>query len=110
MQNPQWGYNLHWISAANKEMSGNFISHLLVTFMGVSYSAKVYKHSEMWNMDDRAFRIMIPLQIPRKLDPVLYVWSNSESEGEEDEVIAGLSYDYHFVQVIGGGLLHSTLP
>ena len=29
IQNPQWGYNLHWISAANKEMSGNFISHLL---------------------------------------------------------------------------------
>ena len=78
--------------------------------MGLSYSAKVYKHSEMWNMDDRAFRIMIPLQIPRKLDPVLYVWSNSDSEGEEDEVIAGLSYDYHFVQVIGDGLLHSTLP
>ena len=29
IQNPQWGSKLHWVSAANKEMSGNFISHLL---------------------------------------------------------------------------------
>ena len=29
IQNPQWRSNLHWISAANEEMSGNFISHLL---------------------------------------------------------------------------------
>ena len=114
-------------------MLGNFISHLLdsrfesvleylgmylgidnlvvllVTFMGVSYSAKVYKHSDMSTMDDRDFSIMIPLQIPRKPDLVLYVWSNSESEGGEDEVIAGLTYNYDVVQVIGEGLLHSTL-
>ena len=68
IQNPQWGSNLHWISAANEEMSGNFISHLLdsgfeyileslgmylgldslevllVTSMVVLYSAKVCKH------------------------------------------------------------------
>ena len=29
IQNPQWRSNLHWISAANEEMSGNVISHLL---------------------------------------------------------------------------------
>ena len=50
---------------------------------------------------------MIPLQIPQKLDPVLYVWRNSESKGEEDEVIAGLTYDYRSIQVIGGGLLRT---
>ena len=32
---------------------------LLATFMGVSYSAKVYKHSDMSNVGDRAFRIII---------------------------------------------------
>ena len=53
---------------------------------------------------------MIPLQIPRKSDPVLYVLSDSESEGEEGEVIAGLTNNYHDSQVIGGGLLQSTLP
>ena len=83
-------------------MSGNFISHLLdyifnsvikfldiylgldnlavllVTFMGVWYSSKVY------NIKNSAFSIMIPLKFSRKLDPVLYVWSNSKSKGEED--------------------------
>ena len=29
IQNPQWGSNFYWISAANEEISGNFISHLL---------------------------------------------------------------------------------
>ena len=53
---------------------------------------------------------MIPFQIPRKLDPVLYVWINYKSEGGEDEVIAGLNYYHHISQVIGDGLLHSTLP
>ena len=28
IQNPQWESNLHWISAANEEILGNFISHL----------------------------------------------------------------------------------
>ena len=102
---PQWGSNLHWISAANEEMSGNFISHLLdsgsdslleslgtylvldslevllATFMGVSHSAKAHKHSDMSNVENTAFSIMIPLQILRKLEPVLYVWSDSEYEG-----------------------------
>ena len=64
----------------------------------------------MSNVDDRDFSIMIHLQIPRKSDPVLYVWSNSESEGEEDEVVAGLTYDYHVAQVIWDGLLPSALP
>ena len=69
----------------NEEMSGNFISHLLgsgfdsvlkslgmylgmdilalllVTFMGVLYSAKVYKHSDMSNVENKAFSIMILL-------------------------------------------------
>ena len=96
IQNPQWGSNLHWISEVNKEISGTFVSHLLdsrfysvikylgtylvmdslvllmVTYMGVSYSAKFYKHSDMSNVEDRAFSIMIPLQIQRKLDPVIF--------------------------------------
>ena len=59
-------------------------------------------------MDNRDFGIMIPTQIPRKSDSVLYVWRNYESEGEEDKFIAGLTYNYHATQVIGYGLLHST--
>ena len=51
----------------------------------------------------------IPLQIPWKLDPVLSVWSNYESKGGEDKVIASLPYNYHFAQVIGYGLLQYTL-
>ena len=43
------------------------------------------------------------------MDSVLYVWSDSESKEEEDEVIAGLNYNYHVAQVIRDGLLHSTL-
>ena len=69
----------------------------------------MYKHPDMSNVDNRVFSIMTTLQIPRKLDPVLYVWSDSKSEGEEDEVIAGMNYDYHVAQVIGDGLLHSNL-
>ena len=89
-------------------MSGNFISHLLysrfdsiikslgtylvldilevllLTFMGVLYSTKVYKHSYMSNVEDRVFSIMISLQIPRKLDLLIYVLSDSKSEGGED--------------------------
>ena len=34
---------------------------------------RLYKHSDISNVDDRALSIMIPLQIPRKLYPVLYV-------------------------------------
>ena len=52
---------------------------------------------------------MIPLQIPQKLHLVLYVWSDSESEREEYEVIGGLTYDYRISQVIGDGLLFYTL-
>ena len=77
--------------------------------MGVSYIVKFHKHSDMSNMEDRAFSIMIPLQIPRKSDPVLYNWSNYNPKGEEDEVIEGLTYNYHVTQVIGDGLLHYTL-
>ena len=94
-QKSQWRSNLHWISAAKEEPKENFTSHLLdygfdsileslvmylgldslvvlmVTFMRISYSAKVYKHSDISNMDNRAFSIMIPLRIPRKADTVL---------------------------------------
>ena len=63
----------------------------------------------MSNVDDRAFSIMIPLQILRKLDPVLYVWSNSEFEGKEDEVIVGLTDNYHVAHIIGDVLLHYIL-
>ena len=63
----------------------------------------------MLNVDDRDFSIMIPLRISRKSYPVLYAWSDSESKGQEDKVIGGLTYDYHLYQVIGGGLLHYTL-
>ena len=34
---------------------------LLVKSMGVSYSTKVYNHSDMSNVDNIAFRIIIPL-------------------------------------------------
>ena len=71
---PPVGSNLHLISATNKEMSVNFISHLLdsgfdsvlkslgtylvldslevllVTFMGVSNGTKLYKHSDLLNV------------------------------------------------------------
>ena len=57
-----------------------------------------------------SYLLVIPLQIPWKLDPVPYVWINPGSEGEEDEVIAGLTSNYHVAQVVGDGLLHSTLP
>ena len=77
--------------------------------MRVSHSAKVYKHSDMSNVGDRAFSIMISFRIPRKLDSVLYVWSDSESTGEEENVIAGLTYDYYVAHVIGNGLLYYTL-
>ena len=117
IQNPQWVSNLHRISSGNEEISGNFISYLLysgldsvleslgkylgldsllvllVTSMGVLYSAKVYKHSDMSDVDNRAFSIMTPLQIPHKLYPVLDVWSNYESKGEDEEVIAALTYN-----------------
>ena len=53
---------------------------------------------------------MIPLQIPRKSDLVLYVCSDSKSEREEDEVIAGLTYNYHVSQVIRDIILHYILP
>ena len=81
-----------------------------MAFVGAMHSAKLYKHSDMSNVDDRAFSIMIHFQIPRKLDPVLYVSSNSKSKLGEEKVIAGLTCDYHVAQVIEGGLLHSTLP
>ena len=114
IQNPQWVSNLHWISAANEEMSGNFISHLidsgsdslieslgtylvldslevlLAEFMGLLYSEKVHKHPDMSNVENTAFSIIITLQILRKLEPVLYVWSDSEYEVGEGEVIAGM--------------------
>ena len=129
IQNPQWGSNFHWISAANEEMSGNFISHLLdfgfnsvlkslgihlvldslslllVTSVGVSYREKVYNHSDLSNIDNRSFSIMIPLQILRKSDPVLCAWSNSKSRGEDGKIIAGMTYGCHFVPVIGDSLL-----
>ena len=57
-------------------MGLDILTVLLVTFVGVSYSSKVYKHSDMSNVDDRAFSIMIPLRNPQKSDPVLYVWSD----------------------------------
>ena len=63
----------------------------------------------MLNVDNRAFSIMIPLQILRKSDLVLYVWSDFEFEGEEDEVIAGMNYNYCFTQLIGYGILYYTL-
>ena len=44
------------------------------------------------------------------MDPVLYVWSNSKSEGEEDKVIMGSTYNYHATEVIGDCLLNCTLP
>ena len=34
---------------------------LMVTYVEVLYRAKVYNHSDMSNVDDRAFSIMIPL-------------------------------------------------
>ena len=34
---------------------------LLVNFMEMLYIVKVYKHSDMSNVDDRYFSIMIPL-------------------------------------------------
>ena len=122
--NPQWGSNLRWISAVNEEISGNFISHLLdsgfdsvleslcmylvmdslellmVAFMGVFYSAKVYTQSDMSNVDDKAFSIMILPWISRKSYPVLYVWSDSKSERGKYKVIAGLTCNYHIAQVI----------
>ena len=99
----------------NEEISGNFISHLLdsgfdyvikslgtnlvldsllvllVAFMGVLYSEKVYKHSNMSNVDNRAFIVIIPLQIPQKSYPVLYIWNDSESKGVEEKFIAGMT-------------------
>ena len=108
IQNPQWVSNIQWISAANEEMLENFISHLLdsvsdsvleylvvylgldslevllMTFVGVSYSAKSYKQSYVSNVDNRAFSIMIHLQTPQKLVLVLYVWSDSKPEGKDE--------------------------
>ena len=63
----------------------------------------------MSNVENRPFIIMTPPQIPQKLDPILCVWSNYESKGEEEKVITGMTYDYHVAHVIGDGLLHSTL-
>ena len=83
---------------------------LLATLMGVSYIAKLYKHSDMSNVNYRDFRTMIPIQILRKLDLVLYVWSNYKSKGDEYKVIAGMTYDYHVAQVIGYGPMNFTLP
>ena len=54
---------------------------LLVTSMGVSYSAKVHNHSDVSNMDNKDFSIILPLQILRKSDPFLYVRGDSKSEG-----------------------------
>ena len=74
-------------------MGLDILTVLLVTFVGVSYSSKVYKHSDMSDVDNRAFSIMTPLQIPHKLYPVLDAWSNYESKGEDEEVIAALTYN-----------------
>ena len=111
IQNPQWRSNLHWIFSVNEVISVNFIYHFLesvfnsvlkslgtylgldilsvmqVVFTGASYSAEVYKHSDMLIVDNRSFSIMIALQILRKLYLVIYVWSNSESERVGDKVI-----------------------
>ena len=89
IQNPHWGYNLHCISDANERMSAIFISHLidfgfdsvleylgaylgldsltllLAKFVGLSYSTKFHKKSCMSKVNDRAFRIIIPLQFLR---------------------------------------------
>ena len=43
------------------------------------------------------------------MDPFLYVWRNSDSKREEERVIAGVTCDYHIVQMIGDGILNSTL-
>ena len=63
----------------------------------------------MQNVDNRAFSIMIPPQILWKSDPVIYVWSNYESKGEEEEVTAGLTNNFHVSKVIGYGLMHYNL-
>ena len=68
----------------------------------------MYKHVDMSNVEDRAFSIMVPLRILRKLDPVLYVWIYSEYKGVEKKVVAGLAYDHHISQVIEDVLLHSN--
>ena len=84
-QKSQWRSNLHWISAAKEEPKENFTSHLLdygfdsvlkslgtylglyilavilTTFVGVLYSAKLYKPSYMSNVYDKAFIVVIPL-------------------------------------------------
>ena len=68
-------------------MGLDILTVLLVTFIGLLYSAKVYKHSDMSNVDKRVFSIVIPLQITRKLVPVLYVWRYSDSKGRSTRLL-----------------------
>jgi hypothetical protein len=76
-----------------------------LAFIGVSHSAKGFKHADMTNTGNKTFNIIIPLKLANETGPELEFSDMSDPANVKS---GRYKYEYDVAQMIGDSAIHAT--
>jgi hypothetical protein len=127
--NKDWTSNLHWLfthdetsqnaylkalsdagfdnilKAIGEKMGFKKLNAMHLAFIGVSHSAKGFKHADVVNTGNKTFNVIIPMKLASETGPELEF---SDMSDPENVKTGKYKYEYDVAQMIGDSAIHAT--
>ena len=80
-----------------------------LTFIGVSYSDRGFRHTDSKETSGGVYNVIIPLLMEDDVPPELELWDDNFEEESEDNLIGGYKYHTNVAACMGDSVEHATM-